>query len=76
MSSIKDILNFCNAAMFYDYENDGIIDELCRVRKCIIGSFFKTILNTPLITSLNLIDDIFLKINDNDIEKLLIIFMI
>ena len=40
MKTIKDILNFCNAAIFYDYENDGIIEELSRVRKCIIDSFF------------------------------------
>ena len=52
MKTKKDILNFCNAAIFYDYENDGII-ELSRVRKCIIDSFFKTIPNTTLLTSLN-----------------------
>ena len=68
MKTIKDILNFCNAAISYDYENDGIIKKLSRVRKCIINSFFKTIPNTTLLTSLNLIDDIILKINDNDIE--------
>ena len=70
MKTIKDILNFCNAAIFYDYENDGIIEELSRVRKCIIDSFFKTIPNTTLLTSLNLIDDIILKINDNGIENI------
>ena len=71
MSSIKDILNFCNAAIFYDYENDGIIEELGLVRKCIIDSFFKTIPNTTLLTSLNLIDALILKITDNDIENII-----
>ena len=71
MSSIKDILNFYNAAIFYDYETDGIIEKFSRVRKCIIDSFFKTIPNTTLLTSLNLIDDIILKINDNEIEKVI-----
>ena len=33
--------------------------------------FFKTIPNTTLLTSLNLIDDIILKINDNDIENII-----
>ena len=70
MKTIKYIINFCNAAIFYDYENDGIIEELGRVRKCVIDSFFKLIPNTTLLTSLNLIDDIILKINDNDIEKI------
>ena len=70
MKTIKDILNFCNAGIFYDYENDGILEELSRVRKCIINSLFKTIPNTTLLTSLNLINDIILKINDNDIENI------
>ena len=71
METTKDILNFCNAAIFYDYENDGIIEELSRVRKCIIGSLFKTIPNTTLLTSLNLIDEIILKIIDNEIENII-----
>ena len=71
MSSIKDILKFCNAAIFYDYEKDGIMEELSRVKKYINHSFFKTIPNFTLLTSLNLIDDIILKINDNDIENII-----
>ena len=71
MKSIKDILNFCNAAIFYDYKNEGIIEELNQVRKYINNSFFKTIPNTTLLTSLSIIDDIILKINDNDIEKII-----
>ena len=70
METIKDILNFCNEALFYDYENDGIIEELARVRKYMLDNFYKSILNTTLISSLNLIDDIILKINDNDIENI------
>ena len=69
---MKDILNFCNAAIFRNYdENDEIIEELSRVRKCIIDSFLKTIPNTALLTILNLIDDIILKINDNDDENII-----
>ena len=62
-------MNFCNAATFYDYENDGIIEKLSRIRKCISDSFFKKIPNIKLLTTLNLIDDIILKINDNNIEN-------
>ena len=71
MKTIKDILNFCNAAIFYDYENDGIIEEIGRVRKCVNDSFFKTIPNTTLLTSVNLIVDLILKINDNEIENII-----
>ena len=71
MKTIKDIVNFCNAAISYDYENGGITEELNQVRKYIINSFYKTIPNTTLLTSPNLIDDIILKITDNDIENVI-----
>ena len=41
METIKDILNLCNDAVFYDYKKLGIIEELNRVRKCIIIIFLK-----------------------------------
>ena len=71
METIKDILNFCNAAIFYDYKNEGITEELNQVRKYITNSFYETIPNTTLITSVSIIDDIILKINDNDIENII-----
>ena len=72
METIKDILNFCNAAILYDYKNDVITEELNQVRKYIINSFYKTLPNTTILTSLSLIDDIILKINNNnDIENVL-----
>ena len=71
MRTIKDILNFCIASIFYDYKNEGITEELNQVRKYIIVSFFKAIPNTTLLTSLSIIDDIILKINDNDIENII-----
>ena len=40
METIKDILNFCNDAIFYDYTNVGITCELNQVRRCIINNFF------------------------------------
>ena len=43
METIKDILNLCDDAMFYDYTNVGITCELNQVRRCIINSFYETI---------------------------------
>ena len=40
------------------------------MRKYLINSFYKTIPKTTLLTNLSIIDDIFLKINDNDIENI------
>ena len=41
METVKEILNFCNAAVFYDYTDIGITCELNQVRKCIINGFIK-----------------------------------
>jgi len=71
MKTVKDILNFCNDAVFYDYTNLEICCELNQVRKCIINSFYKTVPHTRIIVSLSIIDDIILKINDNNIEDIL-----
>ena len=39
METIKDISTFCNAAVFYNYTDIGIVCELNQVRKCKINSF-------------------------------------
>ena len=70
-------MNLCNAAGFYDYKKVGITCELNQVRKCIINnSFYKTIPHNRILVSLSIIDDIILKINDNDIENIIETFMI
>ena len=69
METTKDILNFCNAAVFYDYTNFGITCELNQVRKCTIISFYKTIPDSRIRISLSITDDLILKINNNDIEN-------
>ena len=71
METTKDLLNFCNDAVFYDYKNIGIICELNRVRTFIINRFYKTVPYTRILVSLGIIDDIILKINSGDIEKIL-----
>ena len=43
METKKDILNFRNAAVFYDYKIEGIFNELNQARKCIINNFHETI---------------------------------
>ena len=71
METTKDLLNFCNDAVFYDYKNIGIICELNPVRTLIFSRFYKTISYTRILVSLSIIDDIILKINSGDIEKIL-----
>ena len=71
METVKDLLNFCNHALFYDHENIGVTEELNQVRKYKIKKFHKTIPHTTIIAKLSIIDDIILKIHDNDIENIL-----
>ena len=71
MESVKGILNFCNASVFYDYTNIGITVELNQVRKCITNSFYKTIPHSRILVSLSIIDDVILKIYENDVEKII-----
>ena len=69
MESVKDILNFCNAAVFDDYTNIGITCELNQVRNCIFNSFYKTTPDSRIRVSLYIIEDKILKMNKNDIER-------
>ena len=71
METEKDLLNFCNDAVFYDYKKIGIICELNPVRTFIFNRFYRTIPYTRILVSLSIIDDIILKINHNDIENIL-----
>ena len=71
METTKDLLNFCNDAVFYDYKTKGIICELNPVRTFIIIRFYKTIPYTRILVCLSIIDDIILKINSVDIENFL-----
>ena len=68
METVKDILNFCNAAIFYDFKNLGIIQQLYQAHKWIINISHETIPVTRIRVTLSIIDDVILKNNDNDIE--------
>ena len=71
METVKDLLNFCNDAVFYDYKNIGNICELNPVRTFIFNRFYKTIPYTRILVSVSIIDDIILKFCNNDIENIL-----
>ena len=66
---MKDISNFRNDAIFYDYTDIGITCELNQVRKCIFNSSYKRIPDSRIRVSLSILDDIILKIDNNHIEN-------
>ena len=71
METVKNLLEFTNFAVFYDFKIIGIICELNPVRTFIINRFYKTIPYTRILVSLSIIDDIILKISNNDIGNIL-----
>ena len=71
METIEYILNFCNNATFYDYTCICITVEMNQIRKYIINTFYKTILDGTITLCLSIIDDTILKINNNDIENII-----
>ena len=75
MLTIKGVLNFCKAAIFYDCKSLGIIDEINQVRKCVINNFHETIPVSRILLSLSIIDDWSLKIMIMWLKRLLKIFM-
>ena len=66
MNMINNILTICNEFYWYDYSN---ISEFNKLHKYLIKYFYDSIPKERLIISLNIIDDIILKIYDNDKEK-------
>ena len=71
METEKIFLEFTTAAVFHDYKKMAIIDDLNPVRNFIINRFNKTIPCSRILVSLSIINDIILKNNNNDIEKIL-----
>ena len=67
MDTIKEILDICNESHWYDYENMG---ELNSLRKCLIDFFYDIIPQERLLISLNIIDNIILKIYDDDSQEI------
>ena len=65
------MLNFCNAAVFHDYKNIGVIEELNHGRKCMNNIFHETILVDRILITLLITDVVILKIDDNIIENVL-----
>ena len=67
MNTIKEILTICNESHWFDYSN---ISELNKLHKYLIKYFYDNIPKERLIISLNMIDEIILKINDNDKKEI------
>ena len=73
MESIKELLNFCNELLFYDFDNVEIADKMNLTRECIIDIFHQTTPTKTILESLFLTDYITMGIynyNDDGREEL------
>ena len=51
IETIKEILNFCNCAIYFDYKKFGVVIELNILRKCIFDNFHETVRKNKIIES-------------------------
>ena len=70
MNTIDDILNVCDAAIFYDYKNIGHIDEWNHARNYVISNSRELILVGKVLAAPSAIDVINLKINAFEVENI------
>ena len=67
MDTTKEILTISNETHWYDYEN---MSELNSLRKYLIDYFYDTIPQARLLISLNISDNIILKIYDKNTQEI------
>ena len=70
METIKDILNFCTCAIYFDYKIFGVVILLNILRKCIFDNFNETVPKNKIIETQSIIDNMIFKINENEIENI------
>ena len=70
METVKNVLNFCNAAIIFDQKNIGVFEELNQTRNCTNNMFHQTIFVSRILILLSISEDIVLKNNNNDIENI------
>ena len=68
METVKNVSNFCNATIFYDYKNIVNIEKVIEACRCIFNDFHETIPVSRILITLSNFGVVNLKINDIDIE--------
>ena len=71
MKTIEDMMSFCSAAVLFDHEKEGIIEEFDLLRSCIIKNFRTRTPAKKVLVSLAIIDEIILKISDHDDDNII-----
>ena len=70
IETVKDILNFFNCAIFFDYNKIGVVLQLNNVRECIFDNFNETVPKNKILESQAVIDDMISKIHNNELDNM------
>ena len=71
METDRELFNFFNKAIFYDYKNLECLVDFNIVRKYIINRFHETIPVSRILFALSFIDVMILKMFNNEIDNIL-----
>ena len=72
---IKEIFEICNNCLWYDFSEGKNIDQINKLRRYLIEYFYTNIPGERLNISLSLIDDITLKIFNNETDVIIKIIL-
>ena len=70
IETIKDILIFCNCAIYFDYNKIGVVLQFSLLRKCIFDNFNETVPENKILESQTIIDDMISKIHNNEKDNI------
>ena len=68
MDTIKEILEICNDSLWYDFSEQKNIEQINKLRRYLIEYFYDCIPGDRINISLSIIDDIILKIYNNETD--------
>ncbi len=68
MNTVKEIFEICNDCLWYDFNEQKNIEQINRLRRHILENFYNSIPGERINISLSLIDDIILKIYNNETD--------
>ena len=71
MNSDREIFDFCNRAIFFDYNSPKCIEEFNKLRKYLINRFHETIPISRILFVLSIIDEMILKVFNKEIDNIL-----
>ena len=71
MNTVEEIFEICNDCLWYDFSENKNIDQINKFRRYVLENFYNHIPGERINISLSLIDDIILKIYNNETDDII-----